>query len=72
MLPADIKTDAKQKIKELVVVSYNFSQKYILKTWNNLKQACIFYLILVGIPSSLILPIKNRGWRVFYLMTKIS
>ena len=32
MLPADIKTDPKQKIKELVVVSYNFSQKYILKT----------------------------------------
>ena len=39
--------------------------KYIVK------QACIFNLILIGIPSSLILSVKNRGWRVFYLMTKI-
>ena len=32
MIFADIKTDAKQKIKRLVAVSYNFSQKYFLKT----------------------------------------
>ena len=32
MISADIKTDAKQKIKKLVAVSYNFSQKYFLKT----------------------------------------
>ena len=32
MISADIITDAKQKIKELVAVFYNFSQKYLLKT----------------------------------------
>ena len=32
MLSVDIKTDAKQKIKELVAASCNFSQKYLLKT----------------------------------------
>ena len=32
MISADTKTDVKQEIKELVVVSYNFSQKYLLKT----------------------------------------
>ena len=32
MIPADIKTDVKQEIKELVVVFYNFLQKYLLKT----------------------------------------
>ena len=32
IISADIKTDAKQEIKELVDVSYNFSHKYFLKT----------------------------------------
>ena len=32
MISAAIKTHAKQEIKELVAVSYNFSQKYLLKT----------------------------------------
>ena len=33
MLSADIKADVKlQEIKKLVVKSYNFSQKYLLKT----------------------------------------
>ena len=32
MISADTKTDAKQEIKELVAVSYNFSQKHLLKT----------------------------------------
>ena len=31
MISADIKTDAKQEIKE-VALSYNFLQKYVLKT----------------------------------------
>ena len=34
MISADIKTDVKQEIKELVALSYNFSQKYLLKIWN--------------------------------------
>ena len=29
-----LKTDVKQEIKELVTVSYNSSQRYLLKTWN--------------------------------------
>ena len=33
MIAADMKTDVKQKIKELVAVSYDFLQKYFLKTW---------------------------------------
>ena len=32
MISADIKTDAKQEIKEPVAVSYKFSQKWVLKT----------------------------------------
>ena len=32
MISADTKTDVKQEIKELVAVSYYFSQKYLLKT----------------------------------------
>ena len=32
MIFADTKADAKQEIKELAAVSYNFSQKYLLKT----------------------------------------
>ena len=36
MISAEIKTDVKQKIKELVAVSYNFSQKNLLKIWNRM------------------------------------
>ena len=36
MISADIKADIKQEIKELVAVSYNFSEKYLLKTWNTM------------------------------------
>ena len=36
MISADIKADVKQEIKELVVASYNVSQKYLLKTWNTM------------------------------------
>ena len=32
MISGDTKTDIKQEIKELVAVSYNFSQKYLRKT----------------------------------------
>ena len=32
MISADTKTDVKQELKKLVAVSYNFSQKYLLKT----------------------------------------
>ena len=36
MISADIETDTKQEIKELVAVSYIFSQKYLLKAWNTM------------------------------------
>ena len=36
MISTDVKTDVKQEIKELVAVSYNFSQKCLLKTWNTM------------------------------------
>ena len=36
MVSADTKTDVKQELKELVAVSYNFSHKYLLKTWNTI------------------------------------
>ena len=36
MIPANIKTDVKQQIKELVVVSCDFSQKCLLKTSNTM------------------------------------
>ena len=32
MISADVKTDVKQEIKELAAVSYNFSQKYLIKS----------------------------------------
>ena len=32
MISADIKTDAKQVLQELVAVPSNFSRKYLLKT----------------------------------------
>ena len=32
MISVDIKTDVKQEIKKQVTVSYDFSQKYLLKT----------------------------------------
>ena len=31
-MSADVKTDVKQEINDLVPVPYNFSQKYLLKT----------------------------------------
>ena len=64
MVSADAKTDIKQEeIRELVAVSYNCSEvtSKILKY--NVKEACIFHLILVGVPSSLILSVKTMRWR---------
>ena len=36
MKSADVKTDVKQKIKELLSVFYTFSQKHLLETWNTM------------------------------------
>ena len=44
MISADIKTDVKQEMKELVAASYNFSQKYFLKAWNAMKNRLVFFI----------------------------
>ena len=60
LISANIKTEAKQEIKALVAISYNSSQKYQNLKYN-VKRACIFNLIFDGIPSSLVLFVKNKG-----------
>ena len=67
MISADIKTDVKQEIKELLAVSYNLTEVPSQNLKFNVKQACIFNLILVDIPSGLILSVKNRGRQGFLL-----
>ena len=37
-------------------------KKYLQNLKYNAKRMCIFHLFLVGIPSILILSVKNRGW----------
>ena len=72
MISADVKVDVKQQeTKDLVVVSFNFYKKYLQNLKCTVKQACIFHLILLGIPSSLILYFKSRSLGIFYLMDKI-
>ena len=36
MISTDMKNDVKQEIKELVALSYTFSQECLLKTWNTM------------------------------------
>ena len=62
MISANVKADVKQQeIKELVDPSFNFYKKYFQNLECNVKQACIFHLILLRIPSSLILSVKTRA-----------
>ena len=42
MISTNIKTDVKQEIKQLVAVSYNFSQKYLFKFEIQYKAALYF------------------------------
>ena len=60
MVKANVK---KQEIKELVAASYTyiFIQSRHSKFETQCKKGMYFHLILVGIPSSLILLVKNRG-----------
>ena len=61
-----------QEIKDLVAALHltDFFKKSLQKFKYNVKKVCIFQLILVGIPSILILSIKNRGWGFFAQQTK--
>ena len=65
MISADVKSNTKQQeIKDLVVASYKFLLKVYIYLQNfkySMKKVFIFQLILVGIPSILILPVKNGG-----------
>ena len=72
MISADVKIGVKKEIKELVAVSYNFSQKYLENLKYNVKQTSIFSLILTRIPSNFILTVISRGWEDFYLIVKIN
>ena len=65
MISVYIKADLKQQeIKELVAIFCNISLKVPSKLECTINQACNFHLILLGIPSNLILYVKNREWEV--------
>ena len=62
MISADVKSNIKQQeIIDLVAASYKLLEEITFKTLNTIKKLCIFHLILVGIPSILILSVKNRA-----------
>ena len=68
MISADIKADVKQEMKELVACIWkHFTEVPSQNLKYNVKQACIFNLILVGIPSTLILSVMNREVKGFLL-----
>ena len=59
---ADVKANiSQQEIKYLVTYLTILCKKYLQKC--NINRGCIFDLILVGIPSILILSVKNKGLR---------
>ena len=66
MISADIKTDVSQQEMKELVVSFNFHRSAFSKLEIQVKQACVFHLILDDIPSRLILTIKNTGVECFY------
>ena len=62
MISADVKANVKQQeINYQVAVSYKFLLEVPSKLEMQCKNGMYFYLILVGIPSILILSVKNKG-----------
>ena len=61
MMSVDVKANVKQEIKDLVTYLTIPCKKYLQNLKYNVNRGYIFHLILGGIPSTLILPIKNRG-----------
>ena len=61
MISADIKTDVKQEMKKVVILQL-FTEVPSHNLKYNVKRACIFHLILAGIPYRLILSIENRKY----------
>ena len=66
MISADIKTDVSQQEMKELVVAFNFHRSTFSKLEIQVKQACVFHLILDGIPSRLILTILTTGVECFY------
>ena len=66
IMSADVKANIKQQdIKDLVTYLTILCKKYLKNLKYIVNRGCIFCLILVSIPSTLILSIKNRGvWGV--------
>ena len=61
-MSADVKVSIRQQeMKDLVVHLTIFYKSYLQNLKYNVKSGCIFHLILVGILSISLLPIKNRG-----------
>ena len=64
MMSADVKANIKQQeIKDLVTYLTVLCKKYFQNLKYSVNRGCMFHLILVGIPSTLILSIK-KGWGV--------
>ena len=62
MMSADVKANIKQQeIKDLVTHLTILCKKYFQNLKYSVNRGCIFHLILVGIPSTLILSIKKGG-----------
>ena len=62
MMSADVR---QKEIKDLLTYLTILCKTYLQNLKYNVNRGCIFHLILGGIPSTLILPIKNRGVRGF-------
>ena len=62
MMSADVKANIKKlEIKDLVIYLTVLCKKFLQNFKYIVNRECIFHLILVGIRSTLILSIKNRG-----------
>ena len=62
MMSADVKANIKKlEIKDLVTYLTVLCKKFLQNLKYIVNRECIFHLILVGIRSTLILFIKNRG-----------
>ena len=72
MISADIKIDVIQQQKKRTGICILQLFTYVLaQNLNyNVRQGCIFHLVLAGIPSSLILSVKNKRCRGFLLNRK--
>ena len=58
MMSGDVKVNInQQEIKDLVA---NVYKRYLQNLKHNIKRACIFHSILVGMPLILVLSVRNK------------